>query len=203
MLIAENGMYCGCIDGWMYGWMDARMECSLIEVCVCLLCEEDSQPEPIAKYNAFFFIIIFPLAVSSPNNVYSLISRTTNCLLYSNISQIWLLYKTWGYHNKFESMKSLGGTCMYWYVKMPPCGCVEHGLENTCITFYVLKHIAHLATLFWFSTGSRRALAVPAFVEIPFRVKIDDFLSPVTLKFDRWSWKIMWRILLQALCIIS
>ena len=38
-------------------------------------------------------------------------------------------------------MKSLG-VC-YWYVKMPWCGCVEHGLEYS--TFYVQKHMAPLA----------------------------------------------------------
>ena len=27
---------------------------------------------------------------------------------FSNISQILLLYKTWGYYNKFDSIKSLG-----------------------------------------------------------------------------------------------
>ena len=48
-------------------------------------------------------------------------------------------------------MKSLG-VC-YWYVKMPQCGCVEHGLAYT--TFYVQKHRAHLAVLFYFPAGSR------------------------------------------------
>ena len=43
-----------------------------------------------------------------PNNVYSLISRTTNCQLYSNISQILLRYKILGYYNNFDSMKSFG-----------------------------------------------------------------------------------------------
>ena len=85
--------------------------------------------------------IYSPLAVNSPNNVYKLISRTTNCWLYSNISQILLLYKVWGFYYKFDSMKSLG--VYYWHVKMPRCGCVEHGLEY--ITFHVQKHIAHLA----------------------------------------------------------
>ena len=51
-----------------------------------------------------------------------------------------LLYKTWGYYNKFDSMKSFG-PC-YVYAKMPWCGCMEHGLEY--ITCYVQKHIALL-----------------------------------------------------------
>ena len=33
---------------------------------------------------------------------------TTHCRLYSNISQMLLLYKTWRYHNQFDSSKSLG-----------------------------------------------------------------------------------------------
>ena len=40
--------------------------------------------------------------------------------MYSNISQIFLLYKTWGYHNKFVSTKSLG--VYYWCVKIPRYG---------------------------------------------------------------------------------
>ena len=105
------------------------------------------------------FHYYFPLAMCSPNSVFewnkknssnlssryiSLLVRTTNCPLYSNISQILLLYETWGYYNKFDSMKSLG--VYYWYVKMPRCGCVEHGLE--CITFYVKKYIAPLAVCY-------------------------------------------------------
>ena len=38
-------------------------------------------------------------------------------------------------------MKSL--EVYYWYVKMPRCGCVEHGLEY--IMFYIKKCIEHLA----------------------------------------------------------
>ena len=49
---------------------------------------------------------------------------TTHCQLYSNISQILLayllLYQTWRYYNKFDSMKSFG--VRYWCVKIPQCG---------------------------------------------------------------------------------
>ena len=84
----------------------------------------------------------FPLAVSSPNTVNWLINViTTKCQLYSNISQILRLYKTWGYYNKFDSTKSLG-VC-YWCVKIPQYGYVGHGLR--LITFYIQKHIAALA----------------------------------------------------------
>ena len=55
------------------------------------------------------------------------------------------IYKTWGYHKKFEFMKSLG--LCYSYVKKSWCGCVEHGLEYD--TFYVKKHVASLKALFW------------------------------------------------------
>ena len=95
----------------------------------------------------------FSLAVRSLTTYISSLARTTNCRLYSNNSQIWLLHKTWGYYNEFESMKSLPVCC--WYVKMPQCGCVEHGLAY--ITFYVQKHIAHLVALFWFPADSRPA----------------------------------------------
>ena len=38
-------------------------------------------------------------------------------------------------------MKSLG--VYYWYVKMPRCGCVDHGPDY--IMYYVQKHIVYLA----------------------------------------------------------
>ena len=66
---------------------------------------------------------------------------TTNCRLYSNISQILLLYKTWGCYNKFAFTKSLG-VC-HWCVKIPQYGYMEHGLKH--IKFYVQKHIVSLA----------------------------------------------------------
>ena len=46
-----------------------------------------------------------------------------------------------GYHNQFDFMKSL--ELYYWYINLPQCGYVEHGLKY--ITFYVQKHIAPLA----------------------------------------------------------
>ena len=74
------------------------------------------------------------------------------CRLYSNISQILLLYKVWVYYNKFDSIESLVYIAD---MSMPQSGCVEHGLEY--ITFYVQEHIAHVGGLFWVPTGSRRA----------------------------------------------
>ena len=50
-------------------------------------------------------------------------------------------------------MKSLG--VYNWYVKMPRCRCVEHGLEY--FSFYVQKHIAHLAACSQPPAGLRRA----------------------------------------------
>ena len=60
-------------------------------------------------------------------------------------------------------MKSLW-VC-YWYVKMPRYGYVEHGLAY--VTFYVQKHKAHLAALFWFPAGSRRAARGALICETP------------------------------------
>ena len=45
--------------------------------------------------------------MSSPNNAYYLVSRTITCQLYSNISQILLLYKVWGTITNL-AMQSLG-----------------------------------------------------------------------------------------------
>ena len=67
----------------------------------------------------------------------------------SNISQILLLYKTWGYYNKFDSTQSMGA--YYWYVKIPQCGYMEHRLR-----YLVLCSKTHgtLHSLLWLPTGS-------------------------------------------------
>ena len=106
----------------------------------------------------------FSPSSEQPNNVYQLISGTANCRLYSNISQTLPLYKVWGYYyNKFDSMKSFG--VYHWYVKMPPCGCVEHGLEY--ITFYVKKYIEHLVACLGPPAGSRQTARILVFVFNP------------------------------------
>ena len=63
--------------------------------------------------------------------------------MYSNISQILLLYKTWQYYNKFDSTKSVG--VHYRCVKIPQCGYMEHGLKDIIglqyqvfLNFYVI-----------------------------------------------------------------
>ena len=45
-----------------------------------------------------------------------------------------------------------------WCVKMPRCGCVEHIL--TYFSFYVKKHIAHLAACSGPSAGPLAAIAI-------------------------------------------
>ena len=65
---------------------------------------------------------------------------TNNYWLHSIISQVLLLYKTWGYHNKFDSTESLW--VYYWYVKIPQCRYMENGIKYN--RFYVQKYIAHL-----------------------------------------------------------
>ena len=91
--------------------------------------------------HSFIPIVLFhndiPLAMSRPNN-FSLQVMPTNCRLYSNISQMLLLYKTWGYYNKFDSTKWLG--VYYWSVKIPQCGYMEYWLKYN--TLCVKKHIA-------------------------------------------------------------
>ena len=82
--------------------------------------------------------------------------------MYSNISQILLLYKTWWYYNKFDSTKSLG-VC-YLRVKIPQCRYMEHGSKH--ITFYVQKHIAALAMCYDPAPAFDKSLGVPASVKL-------------------------------------
>ena len=44
--------------------------------------------------------------------------------MYSNISQILLLYKTWGFYNKFDSTKSLGVDHITLVVELSPKTCI-------------------------------------------------------------------------------
>ena len=60
----------------------------------------------IKNCNKPCFTFLFLSSCEPPNNVYKLISRTTSCQLYSNISQILLPYKIFGYYNKFDSVVS-------------------------------------------------------------------------------------------------
>ena len=50
-------------------------------------------------------------------------------------------------------MKSLG--VYYWYVKIPQCGYMEHGLEY--IMFYVKKTYGTFGGVFWSPAGLRQA----------------------------------------------
>ena len=82
--------------------------------------------------------------------------------MYGNISQILLLYKTWGYYNKFDSTKLLG-VC-YWCVKIPQYAFTGHGLK--VITFYVQKHIAALEMCHNQQLVCDKPLGVPASVKL-------------------------------------
>ena len=127
----------------------------------------------------------FSPAVSSLNNVCQLISRTTNCRLYSNISHILLLYRIWVHYNKFDLMKSLG--LDYWYIKMTRCNCEEHGLEY--ITFYVQIHVAHIAACPEPPLVHDGPLEAPAFVKLVVNVLLSTrpgapFLHKEWLKYQ-------------------
>ena len=116
--------------------------------------------QAIIWYNAGILVIVmfrndFPLAVGSTNNVYQLMSYKTTCRLYNNISQILLLCKTSGYHDKFHFTKSL--EVCYWSLK-------RDGLKY--ITFYVKKHIATLAMCYNPSLVRGKPLGACAFVKL-------------------------------------
>ena len=82
--------------------------------------------------------------------------------MYGNISQILLLYKTWGYYNKCDSTKSLG-VC-YWCVRIPQCGYMVHGLKLKA--FYVQKHITVLAWCHNPALVCDNPLGAPAYVKL-------------------------------------
>ena len=56
----------------------------------------------------------------------------------------------------------------YWYVKIPQCGYIEHGLEY--IMFYVKKRIAHLAVCFGLPLINDKPLIASAFVRLAYSV---------------------------------
>ena len=88
---------------------------------------------------------------------------TTDFRLYIDISQILLLYKTLGYHNKFD-YEILG--VYYWYVKILQCGYVKYGLTDAAL--YVQKHITLAPWAICYKPPLVRDLppGVPAFVRL-------------------------------------
>ena len=127
----------------------------------------DTIPAFVSTPQLFGKIVLFrnyiPLVVSSPNNAYYLISRTTNYRLYSNISQILLLYKVWstitnltlwnhwGYITDMSKCHGAGVWSMNWNILR--------------FTFYVQKHIAHLVACSGPLLVRDGPLGTPAFVK--------------------------------------
>ena len=86
---------------------------------------------------------LFSLAVSNRTTYISLQAEqpTASCIaIFHKFHKYCCHIKYWGIMTNL-TMKSLG--VYYWDVKMLRCGYVEHGLEY--LSFYVQKHIAHLA----------------------------------------------------------
>ena len=115
----------------------------------------------------------------------------TNCRLYSNISQILLLYKTWGYYNKFDATKSLGA-CYWscWCIKIPQREYIGHGLK--LITFYVQKHIAALAMCHIPPLAHDKPLGAPASVKPVYWVMIDGISMHTDWTVDVFDTALMW-----------
>ena len=82
--------------------------------------------------------------------------------MYSNISQVLLLYKTWRHYNKCGSTKSF--RVYYWYVKIRQCRYMGHGLKY--ITFYVQKHVAPLPFCYNLLLVRNNPLGAHAFVRL-------------------------------------
>ena len=75
-----------------------------------------------------------------------------------------MLFKVWVYYKKSDFKKLLG--VYFCYVKMPQCGCLEHGLEY--ILFYVQKHIRQFAACSRSPLVRDWLLGVPAFVKLTY-----------------------------------
>ena len=83
--------------------------------------------------------------------------------MYSHISQIFLLLKTQGYYNKFDSMKSLG--VHYWCVKIPQCGI--QSMEYNISRFMSKIQIAPVTTCY----NRNKPLGAPAAVKLMYSIK--------------------------------
>ena len=106
------------------------------------------------------FTIIFPLAVSSPHNVYKLISRTTNCRLLA------IFYKYCCYIKYVGIITNLTLRNHWGYITdMSKC----HGAGVWIRTFFVLcsKTYSTLGGLFCTPTASRRAAGRACISETP------------------------------------
>ena len=114
----------------------------------------------------------FPPGGEQPEQRISSYVMTTNFRFYSNISQILLLYKTWGCYNKFDSTKSFG--VYYWYVKIPQCGYMENGLKD--VAFYVQKHIAPWTICYNAPLVCDMPLWVPAFLKLVYYGSVNSLL---------------------------
>ena len=77
--------------------------------------------------------------------------------MYSNISQILLLFKTCEYYNKFDSTNSVG--VYHWYAKISQCGYMEHGLKYAiyCVLCYKKPTYNTISNLLSSPTSSRQA----------------------------------------------
>ena len=71
--------------------------------------------------------MIFPLAVSSLNNVNKLKRYNYQLTVVEQFFASITATQNMGYYNKFDSTKSMGAYC--YYVKIPQCGYMEHGLK--------------------------------------------------------------------------
>ena len=116
------------------------------------------------------FIVLFQLFFTqrwaARTKLINLQVRTTNCRLYSNISQILLLYKTWGIITNLTLWNwNPWGIC-YWYVEVPQFGYMEHGLEY--ITFYVQKQMAPLAVCSGLPLVGDGPLGAPEFLKFAY-----------------------------------
>ena len=108
---------------------------------------------------------IFPLAMSSLNNVYWLISYNKQML----VGCIAIFYKYCCYTKCGDIIKKKFYEIIgvyYWCVKIPQCVYMKHGLKYN--TLYVEKHIASLTMCYNPPLVHHKLLGAPAFVKLAY-----------------------------------
>ena len=108
------------------------------------------------------FTMIFPLAVSSLNNVlaHTLWQPTSGFI--AIFHKYCCFTKHGGVITNLTLQKSFG--VYYWYVKIPQCGYMENGLKD--VAFYVQKHIAPWTICYNAPLVCDMPLWVPAFLKL-------------------------------------
>ena len=114
-----------------------------------------------------------------------------------------MFHKTRGYHNKFDSTKSL--KVCYWYFRTPQCGWMEHRLKGT--QFYVQKRIAPRAICYNPPLVCDKLLEAPTFIRRVYLFslqlwKVGNVIFLIESEFSQGpTIELIWSFLLNAMSV--